>query len=193
MQYLQSILSKKTKPSAIVLMKMSFSPLSQLRTTNKPFVFLFFLGLFVASCEKDDICNEGTPGTPRVVIRFYDQNNPSQFKSVSGFAFKEINQEKAYRLLSGDSTALPMDLSKAYTRYAVIISSNDSITIADTLQFNHGDRKDIYSRRACGFSAEYRLMDPPITVIGSPTWYIRSTILLDSIRNEDQAHLAIYH
>ena len=36
-------------------------------------------------------------------------------------------------------------------------------------------------------------MNPPITVIGSPTWYIRSTILLDSIRNEEQAHLAIYH
>ena len=160
---------------------------------NKTFLALFVLCVFITSCEKDDICNEGTPGTPSVVIRFYDHNNPSQSKSVQGFSFKEINQEKPYRILTGDSTALPMDLSKSYTRYAVIISSNSSNTVADTLQFNHGDRKDIYSRRACGFSAEYRLMDPPITVIGSPTWYIRYTILLDSIRNEDQVHLAIYH
>ena len=165
----------------------------QSQSKSKAFLLFLFLSSFVTSCEKDDICNEGTPGTPRVVIRFYDHNNPSQLKSVSGLSFKEINQEKAYRILTGDSTALPMDVSKAYTRYAVIISNNDSITVADTLQFNHGNRKDIYSRRACGFSAEYRLMDPPITVIGSPTWYIRSTILLDSIRNEDQAHLAIYH
>ena len=106
---------------------------------------------------------------------------------------KEVNQENAYRRITGDSTALPMDLSQNFTRYAVIISSTESTTIADTLQFNHGDRRDAYSRRACGFSAEYRLMNPPITVIGSPTWYIRSTILLDSIRNEEQAHLAIYH
>ena len=78
-------------------------------------------------------------GTPRVVIRFYDHNNPVNLE-VSGFSFKEINQEKAYRILTGDSTALPMDLSKAYTRYAVIINSNGSITVADTLQFNHGDQ-----------------------------------------------------
>ena len=154
----------------------------------------FILFVFLTSaCEKDDICNEGTPGTPRVVIRFFDNDNPTAVKSVQSLSFKEINQERAYRVLTGDSTALPMDLSKNYTRYAVIISSNDSITIADTLQFNHRDRIDTYSRRACGFSAEYRLSDPPITVIGSPTWYIRSSILLDSIRNEEQAHLAIYH
>ena len=67
-----------------------------------------------------------------------------------------------------------MDLSKAYTRYAVIINSNDSIMVADTLQFNHGDRKDVTAEGLAG-QAEYRLMDPPITVIGS-TWYIRSTI-----------------
>ena len=160
---------------------------------DKRFPWFFLFVLFISACEKDDICNEGTPGTPRVVIRFFDNNNPSALKSVQNLSFKEINQENAFRVLTGDSTALPMDLSKNYTRYAIIISSNDSITIADTLQFNHSDRTDTYSRRACGFSAEYRLSDPPITVIGSPTWYIRSSILLDSIRNEEQAHLAIYH
>ena len=159
-------------------------------TSSLLFMFIFFIAI---ACEKDDVCNEGTEGTPRVVINFYDHNNPDQLKAVSSFSFIEVNQDKAYRILSGSSTALPMDLSKNFTRYAVIIRNDEDNFITDTLQFNHGDRRDIYSRRACGFSAEYRLMDPPITVIGSPTWYIRSTILLDSIRNEDQAHLAIYH
>ncbi len=174
-------------------MKRSPSNFAMLASMNKQLFFVIFLSLLTFSCEKDDVCNEGTPGTPRVVIRFYDHNSPNDYKSVEGLTFKEVNQENAYRRITGDSTALPMDLSKNFTRYAVIISSTESVTIADTLQFNHEDRSDAYSRRACGFSAEYRLMNPPITVIGSPTWYIRSTILLDSIRNEEQAHLAIYH
>ena len=154
--------------------------------------FVFFL-FVLFTCEKDDICNEGTPGTPRVVIRFYDNNNPNDYKSVESLSFKEINQERAYVKNNRRLYSTTHGSVQNFTRYAVIISSNDSITIADTLQFNHGNRSDAYSSRACGFSAEYRLMNPPITVIGSPTWYIRSTILLDSIRNEEQAHLAIYH
>ena len=58
------------------------------------------------------MCNEGTPGTPRVVIRFYDHNSPNDYKSVEGLTFKEVNQENAYRRITGDSTALPMDLSQ---------------------------------------------------------------------------------
>ena len=159
---------------------------------HKRFPWFFLFVFLISACEKDDICNEGTPGTPRVVIRFLTTTILRQLKVCKVFHLKKLIKKEPIEF-TGDSTALPMDLSKNYTRYAVIISSNDSITIADTLQFNHRDRIDTYSRRACGFSAEYRLSDPPITVIGSPTWYIRSSILLDSIRNEEQAHLAIYH
>jgi len=87
-----------------------------------------------------------------------------------------------------------MDLSKTFTRYVFILpASTATLTIADTLQFNHSNRKDIYSRRACGYSAEYVLNNPAITTTGSLSWYVRSTVQLDTIRNEEQAHLAIYH
>ena len=87
-----------------------------------------------------------------------------------------------------------MDLSKNFSRYAFILpSSTASLTIADTLQFNHSNRRDHYSRRACGFISEYLLDTPAITTIGSITWYAYSVIQLDTIRNEEQAHLFIYH
>ncbi|MGB1449882.1 MAG: DUF6452 family protein [Flavobacteriaceae bacterium] len=156
--------------------------------------FIFCLSLLCIGCEKDDICNEGTPGTPRLIIRFYDHQAPNTLKSVPTIQLKEINQDRIYRSFNTDSIAIPMDLSKAYTRYAFILpSSTDTATIADTLQFNHPYRNDRYSRRACGFSAEYTLGQPAITTIGSITWYINSSIKLDTIRNEEQAHLAIYH
>lgn len=161
---------------------------------SKNILCLLLISFLSLGCEKDDICNEGTPGTPRVIIRFYDEDNPTTLKSAPGIKIKEVNQENLYAMLGSDSLALPMDLSKTFTRYAFILpSSTASLTIADTLQFNHTNRRDTYSRRACGYSAEYVLSNPAITTIGSQTWYVNSTVVLDTIRNEEQAHLAIYH
>ena len=161
---------------------------------SKNILCLLLLSFFTLGCEKDDICNEGTPGTPRVVIRLYDKDNPTVLKSASGIKIKTVNQENIYDILNSDSLAIPMDLSKSFTRYAFILpSSTVSLTIADTLQFNHTNRRDTYSRRACGYSAEYVLSNPAITTIGSQTWYVNSIVQLDTIRNEEQAHLAIYH
>ena len=36
-----------------------------------------------SSCEKDDICDANTPTTPRMVIKFFDINNPTVEKSVT--------------------------------------------------------------------------------------------------------------
>ena len=161
---------------------------------SKNILCLLLISFLSLGCEKDDICNEGTAGTPRVIIRFYDKDNPTVLKSAPGIKIKEVNQESVYVILGSDSLAIPMDLSKTFTRYAFILpSSTASLTIADTLQFNHANRIDTYSRRACGYSAEYVLSNPAITTIGSQTWYVNSTVVLDTIRNEEQAHLAIYH
>jgi hypothetical protein len=161
---------------------------------SKNIFCLLFLSLLFISCEKDDICNEGTPGTPNLVIRFFDKDNPAERKVAENISIKEINQEQIYRILSSDSVTIPMDLSKNFTRYAFILpSSTANLTIADTLQFNHSNRRDQYSRRACGFSAAYELDNPAITTIGSITWYAYSVTQLDTIRNEEQAHLFIYH
>ena len=161
---------------------------------SKKLIYLLFLIPLFVGCEKDDICNEGTPGTPRLIIRFYDRENPSELKTPAGINIKGINQTEVYRNLNSDSLALPMDLSHSFTRYAFILpSSTASQTIADTLQFNHSYRRDHYSRRACGFSAEFGLSNPAVTTVGSITWFVRSTIQLDTIKNEEQAHLFIYH
>ena len=39
------------------------------------FLLLFAFGL--SGCEKDDICDANTPTTPRLIISFYDYNNPT--------------------------------------------------------------------------------------------------------------------
>ncbi len=160
----------------------------------RPFFLLLFLSLFFLHCEKDDVCNEGTPGTPRLVIRFYDKENPAEIKRLPGITIQEINQENPIFYSEFDSIALPLDLTQSYTRYAFVLSSEtDTITLADTLQFNIQNRRDIYTRRACGYRAEYELAQPPVTPINTPSWFYDATILIDTIQNEERAHLAIYH
>ena len=57
---------------------------------------LLFLSCLTFGCEKDDICNEGTPGTPNVVIRFYDKDSPDRTQSSRKYLAlrQEVNQEQ---------------------------------------------------------------------------------------------------
>lgn len=46
-------------------------------------VVVVLLSVFFSGCEKDDICDAATITTPRLVLTFYDINNPSVVKNVS--------------------------------------------------------------------------------------------------------------
>ncbi len=152
------------------------------------------LVLLLLSCERDDICDLGTPGTPRLIVRLYDANNPTERKSAQGY-LQEINSDLQHSSISGDSIAFPLKLSTSATRYAFVIENSavGTGTLNDTLQFNYHSRTDRYTRRACGIIAEYVLDQNPITPINTPSWFVRAEILIDTLRNEEQAHLAIYH
>jgi hypothetical protein len=160
----------------------------------KSTLFSLVLLLLFLSCERDDICDLGTPGTPRLIVRLYDAENPTQFKSVQGY-IQEINKDELHSNLAGDSIAFPMKLSMNSTRYTFVIENSavGTGTINDTLQFNYHSRTDRYTRRACGIVSEYVLDQNPVTPINTPRWFVRAEILIDTLRNEEQAHLAIYH
>ena len=157
-------------------------------------LYLFTLLILLLSCERDDICDLGTPGTPRLIVRLYDAENPTQLKSASGY-IQEINKENRHSNINGDSIAFPLLLSANATRYVFVIENSEvgTGTFSDTLQFNYRNRKDTYTRRACGIIAEYTLDQTPVTPVNPPSWFIRSEILIDTLRNEEQAHLAIYY
>ncbi|MGB2244918.1 MAG: DUF6452 family protein [Flavobacteriaceae bacterium] len=158
----------------------------------KRYCFLISFFLFLG-CEKDDVCLEGTPGTPRLIIRLMDHDNPNNFKPAQGYA-QEVNSSRPYVYFNSDSIVLALDSAKPSTIYAFVFENliaND--TIRDTLAFNYGNRKDIYINRACGIIAEWTLSTPPVEAVNVSRWYKNASILNDTLRNENQAHLAIYH
>ena len=61
---------------------------------NKLIIFsiiatVFFLSLI--RCEKDDICIEGTEGTPSLIIRFFDFNNITEPKTVPFLVINKLD------------------------------------------------------------------------------------------------------
>ena len=62
----------------------------------KKIVFItlsLFLAVSFWNCEKDDICAEGTPVTPRLIIEFYDATNPTVLKNVTNLRVEEFGTD----------------------------------------------------------------------------------------------------
>ena len=155
--------------------------------------FYSLLIIFIFNCEKDDICLEGTPGTPRLIIRFFDQNEKIIPKPLSNVTVKALSKDEDYVVFSGDSLGIPLKLisnSTIYTfTYLDVLDNQEKI---DTLKFNY-KREDYYVNRACGFLSNIIFTTPALEILDKESIFLGFKILNDTIKNENQAHLAIYH
>lgn len=155
--------------------------------------FYSLLIIFIFNCEKDDICLEGTPGTPRLIIRFFDQNEKIIPKPLSNVTIKALGKDEDYVVFSGDSLGIPLKLisnSTIYTfTYLDVLDNQEKI---DTLKFNY-KREDYYVNRACGFLSNLIFTTPALEILDKESIFLGFKILNDTIKNENQAHLAIYH
>ena len=145
------------------------------------------------NCEKDDICAEGTPVTPRVIIEFFDATNPTTPKNVTnlgiiatgfteGFAFNGTNKIEVPLRTNVDTTDLDFVLNGADNDPA-----NDETV---TLTFNY-ERSNVFISRACGYKTIFNLTNVlPTDFTG--TWISSLTIEQPNIINENETHIKIY-
>jgi len=154
---------------------------------------LFAIIFIMISCEKDDICIESEIGTPRIILSFYDKTNKTLKKPVENLLIKGIEREDTLDIFSGDSIAIPLRNNSNFSKYEFILNSGGENSNNDTIHFEYS-RYDLYINRACGFKSNYILNDPPAKLfnIDSP-WIEQILKLKDTILNENNAHLAIYH
>jgi hypothetical protein len=123
-------------------------------------LFLIILFTFtLSSCEKDDICAEGTPVTPRVIVEFYKFVTPTVLENVTnlgiiepaalvGIAFNEVSKIEVPLKTTTDITTLHFIQNGSDT-----VTTNDNI---DVITFNY-QRVDKYVSRACGFKTLFYL------------------------------------
>ena len=139
--------------------------------------------MFLFNCEKDDICLEGTPGTPRLIIRFFDHKEIIKLKSLSNVAIKAISRDEDYTVFSGDSLAIPLNLISNSTIYTfAYLNDLGNQEKVDTLKFNY-KREDYYTNRACGFLSNLIFTTPAVEIMSKESLLLYFNILNDTIKN----------
>ncbi|MGC6422365.1 MAG: DUF6452 family protein [Flavobacteriaceae bacterium] len=146
---------------------------------------------FVWGCEKDDICLEGTPGTPRLQYGFFDYENPEIQKPIARLSIKAVSIDS---IVPGTYTnLLPLQTDQPFTVYEFILNPGSEQESSTLVQFNY-DRWDEYLNRACGYRANFILNAQSIAQKNPENSWIKGfEIIQDTIRNEETLHLALYH
>ncbi len=151
---------------------------------------------FIA-CEKDDICVDGD--TPLMIIRFYDNENPSELKAVPSLRVIGLGQSSTVNTFTDrtslDSIALPLRINEANTGFILISDSADEDDLEtgnnDTLTFDYSTL-EIFISRACGFIANYDDLGELLTS-DSENWIQNIEIVSPLIQQQDSAHVKIFH
>lgn len=170
-------------------------------------ILIVVIAFSFSGCEKDDICASTTPTTPRLVVDFYDKDNPDAQKNLSnlkavatgetdGVIFNEsasaTSATKYYA--TGNSISLPLRLNAQTTEYALTLYADDTqLTNTDIISFNYSTRQ-IYVSRACGYKTNFRLNveDAISRPNDGSEWINNVTIETPNIESENETHIKIY-
>ncbi|MGX1930735.1 DUF6452 family protein [Flagellimonas sp. 2504JD4-2] len=170
-----------------------------------PILLIAFLFIYMASCEKDDICVDGD--TPLLYIGFFDIDNPDEHSRVTSIRIKAIDNDQILsdseafnftdRSNSPDSLLVPLQIASNSTQFQFITNSADDADTSeetgniDTLTINYSTREAFVSR-ACGFVINYDDLDVSLTSDTS-NWIQDITIVQQTIENSNNIHVKIFH
>lgn len=167
----------------------------------KKIVSFFILIVFIFACEKDDICADGTPTTPRLIVKFYDATLPDETKTVANLAVYGLNDQNEPvffdNIANTDSLAVPLRTDANVTQLVFhkdITDLNDLLVgNPDNLDISY-NREDQYVSRACGYKAIFELLSTNLTT-DVDNWILNIEINTDNstVENEQEAHIKVFH
>jgi len=145
--------------------------------------------LNLTACEPDDICLEDKPGTPKLIVVFYDKNQTDTKKSVTDLQVKGVDMEGILYNATTDSIALPLKTLAGNTSFSLTTTQNGNAA-EDIITFNY-DPEDQFISRACG----YKTIFTNLTFsTGNPLNFItKIEKLTNSISDNNNIHVKILH
>lgn len=170
---------------------------------------LFLFAFSFSGCEKDDICDANTPTTPRLVIAFYDIDNPSVPQNVNnlkvigsgmteGIVFNSSATDDSKYLANGNTISIPLKTDANTTTYSFILNSgnaNPTLIDIDEVTFNY-TTTDVFVSRACGFKTLFVLDPGTIVHTAVPAsklkWMQYISVEKSNIDNEDETHIKVF-
>jgi hypothetical protein len=165
----------------------------------KKIVFITLSLLLAVSfwnCEKDDICAEGTPVTPRVIIEFYKFTTPTVLENVTNLDVIEPTLSTGFSFTAVSKIQVPLKTSVDTTTLRFIQNGSDTDTTNDNIDvitFNY-QRVDEYVSRACGFKTLFYLNEtnPVVLTADGNNWIQNIVVTQPNIENENEVHVKIY-
>ena len=142
--------------------------------------------ILILSCEKDDICIEGSDNTNRISIGFLDDEtkNPTGISLVN---LKSIgNDSIIHETFSGQSIKLPLKVNSTKTQF--LFDNNDLI---DTLTIYHQSIHQ-YLNRSCGYKSNF-IINSQTEITKQTGWIREISIIKDSIFNEEETNIFIHY
>lgn len=153
-------------------------------------LFIFTLTIF-NSCERDDICIDEI--TPKLVIKFYDKDDPTVVKAVTNLSAKIIigTENDSIPIFINDTIAsVPLKVTENITQYILTINSNNGAElIRDILTISY-EPEDVFVGRSCGYKT---IFNNTTYTLDSNNWVQSTESITQTIDNETEAHVKIFH
>jgi hypothetical protein len=168
----------------------------------KKLKFLFFVLLIANSfwsCEKDDICEDGTPNTPKLVIEFFDNDSPASKKIVNDLKVTAEGETKSLDFDNTNRIELPLKTDTDITKYSLILNDkNETVSLIneDKITINY-TREDLYISRACGYKTLFTLDNTApflqeTDAQDSKKWIEEIVVQKNKISNLNEVHVKIF-
>ncbi len=163
----------------------------------KKYIIPSLLLIFAVSfwnCEKDDICAETTPTTPKLVINFYDASNPTVLKNVTNLGVVEPTFTTGFSFNAVNSIAIPLRTNQNSTTIRFVLNGSDTDTTNDLfndITFDYTTQQ-IYISRACGYKSNFNIENTILTDVAAlPNWISSVEIIQPNVENENETHVKI--
>lgn len=172
---------------------------------------LLIITCFALSCEKDDICADGTPTTPSLIVEFYDKDNTTNLMNVVNFKYYAVGETDTLPEVEDNVTTtvnkieLPLQANATSTKWGLIFTrrlSNGQFTEPNTdfLEFNYVTN-EIYVSRACGYKTTF-VLNPDLVETPNPIltdsdaadglWISSFSVETTNIENKNETHIKIF-
>ncbi|MBC2846793.1 DUF6452 family protein [Winogradskyella flava] len=186
-------------------------------------IFILLIAIVFIGCERDDICAESTPTTPRLRIEFYDATSQEDLKSVprltvygEGLILDDDGMEiepivvsnKTIIFNSNQNTVdLPLRIDddieeeRTITRFILekdtnlrLDTENPETSNVDIIEISYIPKFE-YVSRACGYKSIFTDVEVTLDTNNDSDTWISNNIAVDirDVENENEIHVRIFH
>lgn len=185
------------------------SSLNFLNLNMKKTIALLLLCLCITNCEKDDLCSEATPTTPKLVLEFFDITSPDETKNVAeltAYGIDDDNQPVIFfdeTIATRSEISIPLRTDADQTKFVLhrnyeiddlgTEDDDDDIVLGNpeviTVTY---EREEVYVSRACGYKTVFNNITFSVA-LDEDNWIINSEIVVENVELETETHVKVFH